>query len=82
MTACFAGFAGNNPPAYVKRKRDQIHWIQACQLVTVNPHGDDVHINEIPFHEAADGGLIAVVGIEVLIVAATAASGERADAAA
>ena len=41
-----------------ERKRDQIHWIQACQLVTVNPHGDDVHINEIPFHEAADGGLI------------------------
>lgn len=82
VTSCFAGFAGNNPPAYVKRKRDQIHWIQACQLVTVNPHGDDVHINEIPFHEAADGGLIAVVGIEVLTVAATAASGERADAAA
>ena len=81
MTACFAGFAGNNPPAYVKRKRDQIHWIQACQLVTVNPHGDDVHINEIPFHEAADGGLIAVVGIEVLTVSAASAGAANAAAA-
>lgn len=78
VTACFAGFAGNNPPAYVKRKRDQIHWIQACQLVHVNPHGDDVHINEIPFHESVDGGLIAVCGIEVLTVNAASAAATKA----
>lgn len=78
VTSCFAGFAGNNPPAYVKRKRDQIHWIQACQLVHVNPHGDDVHINEIPFHESVDGGLIAVCGIEVLTVNAVSAAATKA----
>jgi hypothetical protein len=74
VTSCFAGFAGNNPPQYVKRKRNQIRWIQACQLVTINPRGDDIHVSEIPFHESADGGLIAVVGIEVLTVSAASAT--------
>lgn len=81
VTSCFAGFAGNNPPQYVKRKRNQIRWIQACQLVTINPRGDDIHVTEIPFHESADGGLIAVCGIEVLTVSAASATTANAAAA-
>lgn len=72
VTSLTAGFAGNNPPQWKERTKNQIRWIQACQVVHVNPQGDDVHVTEIPYHEAADGSLIAVFGTEVFTVSAAA----------
>lgn len=67
-TSVEAGFAGNNPPAYISRRSAHTTWVQACVYAHVDLTGDMVHTYPVLYQEGGDGSLVAAVGSQVFEV--------------
>lgn len=81
VTSLTLSFAGNNPPAYLKRKKDNpVKWVYGCQVwhVTFDAHAPIAAACPVIYYEHADGSMLAFVGAQMLTVKPSAANSTQA----